>query len=81
MSATVVFAGPQEIFEKGNAAYAEGNYTSAKDAYELLVLDDNISAELFYNLGNTYFKLGENANKNTHLPWFDLVDCFWKYVF
>lgn len=61
LSASLLFAGPQDIFEKGNTAYAEGNYASAKDAYEVLIFDDNLSAELFFNLGNTYFKLGENA--------------------
>lgn len=61
LSTSILFAGPQAIFEKANTAYAEGNYTAAKDAYELLVFDDKTSAELFYNLGNTYFKLGENA--------------------
>jgi len=44
-----------------NAAYAEGKFEQAKVDYVQLVDSHEYSAELFYNLGNTWFKLGDQG--------------------
>jgi len=44
-----------------NAAYAEGKFEQAKVGYVQLVDSREYSAELFYNLGNTWFKLGDQG--------------------
>jgi tetratricopeptide (TPR) repeat protein len=44
-----------------NAAYAEGKFEQAKVDYIQLVNSREYSAELFYNLGNTWFKLGDQG--------------------
>lgn len=46
-------------FATGNTAYANGDYEAALKAYNKLVADEQLSASLFYNLGNTYYKLDE----------------------
>ena len=50
---------PQSIIAEGNMAYTEGLYTDAIDSY-LEVADAGFEApELFYNLGNAYFKMND----------------------
>ena len=44
-----------------NAAYAQGKFEQAKVDYVQLVDSREYSAELFYNLGNTWFKLGDQG--------------------
>lgn len=46
------------LFAQANANYAEGNYTEAVEQYKE-VLAEQPSAEVYYNLGNAYFKQGE----------------------
>jgi len=41
--------------------YAEGKYEQAISIYKSLLSDENESAELFYNIGNAYYKNGETA--------------------
>lgn len=47
-------------FQAANALYAGGNYADAAQAY-LLIVSEQPSAEVYYNLGNAYFKMGEVA--------------------
>lgn len=49
----------QEIFERGNQLYQEGDFAAAIDAYEAVRSAGFESAALHYNLGNAYFKSGE----------------------
>ena len=51
----------QSTFEEANTLYADGNYTDAIAAYEYL-LQEKPTAELFYNLGNAYFRQNELAH-------------------
>ncbi|MEZ4979131.1 MAG: tetratricopeptide repeat protein [Chitinophagales bacterium] len=52
----------QEVsFESANAAYETGNYTEAIVQYQELVDQSFQSKNLFYNLGNAYFKNNELA--------------------
>ena len=44
-------------FEQGNAAYAEGNYEQALTFYSQIVESGMESADLYYNLANTYYKM------------------------
>ena len=46
---------------QGNEQYADGNYDSALTLYSTVVNSDFASANLFYNLGSTYFKLNQLA--------------------
>lgn len=42
-------------------AYADGNYADAASRYEALIKSRGDAAEVYYNLGNTYYKLGRIA--------------------
>ncbi|MDZ7725817.1 MAG: tetratricopeptide repeat protein [candidate division KSB1 bacterium] len=55
-----VLYGQQQVeylFEKGNDLYKDGSYEKAIEVYESIVANDYESAELYYNLGNAYYKL------------------------
>jgi len=49
----------EEIFERGNQLYQDGDFAGAVDAYEAVRSAGFESAALHYNLGNAYFKSGE----------------------
>lgn len=47
----------QKLFKEGNEAYKSGNYTKAIESYlQLISLHGLASPQVFYNLGNAYFK-------------------------
>ena len=48
-----------EDFRLANEAYREGDFAKALNLYEALLDADWESSALYYNLGNTYFRLGE----------------------
>ncbi|MEZ5358474.1 MAG: tetratricopeptide repeat protein [Candidatus Zixiibacteriota bacterium] len=45
-------------FEKGNEYYANGEFKQAIGEYEKILQADYQSAEVYYNLGNAYFRQG-----------------------
>lgn len=51
----------QNNFEKANKLYQAAQYQEAVEAYQLLVKDNQQSAELYYNMANCYFKLNQVA--------------------
>ena len=51
----------QNNFDKANKLYQEAKYQEALDAYQLLINDNQHSAELYYNMGNCAFKLHQVA--------------------
>ncbi|MCV9927768.1 tetratricopeptide repeat protein [Flavobacterium sp. LS1R49] len=52
----------QSSFEKGNTLYQESKYEQAAQEYENVIkVDKKQSAELYYNLGNCYYKLNKVA--------------------
>ena len=51
--------GQDALFERGNSLYQEGNYESASEVYLQIVNAGYESSELFFNIGNTYFKRGD----------------------
>ena len=50
--------GPQEQAE---TFYREGKYQEAAAVYKNILAGGRESAGLYYNLGNCYYKLGENT--------------------
>jgi len=59
LTTQVFFA--QNGFEKGNDLYQNGKYDLAVKAYESVLAANKQSAELYFNLGNSYYKLNEIA--------------------
>ena len=45
--------------EVGDSAYANGDYQAAIDVYQAILADNSVSPEIFYNLGNAYYKTSE----------------------
>lgn len=52
-------AAQEEIFERGNQLYQEGDYAAAVEAYEAVLAAGFDGADLHYNLGNAHFKAGD----------------------
>ncbi|HWL51379.1 MAG TPA: tetratricopeptide repeat protein [Chthoniobacteraceae bacterium] len=52
-------AGFEQRFEAANQAYAKGGYEAARDQYRSIVAEGGWSANLFYNLGNAEYRLGD----------------------
>lgn len=50
------------LFEKGNQAYNNKQYEKALNSYLQIKNKKDISADLYYNIGNTYFRLNDYAN-------------------
>ncbi|HCR04428.1 MAG TPA: hypothetical protein DIU18_04510 [Gemmatimonadetes bacterium] len=51
--------GQEEMFELGNQLYQEDDFAGAIDAYGAVLEAGWESPDLYYNLGNSYFKIGE----------------------
>jgi tetratricopeptide (TPR) repeat protein len=49
----------QTDFEKANQEYAQGRFKESISSYEALVRTGQWSANLFYDLGNAYFRAGD----------------------
>lgn len=50
-------------WDAGIEAYSNKDYAAAVEAFENIVALDYASAEVYYNLANAYFRLGQRANK------------------
>lgn len=48
-----------ELFEKGLAAYQKKQYPEARDAFQQLIEQKNLSPEVLHNLALTYFQLDQ----------------------
>src|SRR3954471_19078536 len=55
---TPLHAAGEADFAKANAAYAEGRFEEAAAGYESLVREGHSHANLFYDLGNAWYRLG-----------------------
>jgi tetratricopeptide (TPR) repeat protein len=51
----------QNGFDRGNELYQKGNYIEAVKAYESVLKGNKQSAELYFNIGNCYYKLNKVA--------------------
>lgn len=49
-------------FEKANNLYANGKYKEAVEIYQSIEKQNAVSFELFYNIGNCYYRLNDIAN-------------------
>src|SRR5690606_40201598 len=49
------------FFEKGNSLYNQGEYQAAIEEYLKISENGEHSSELYYNLGNAYYKLNQIA--------------------
>ena len=53
---------PQEsLFAEGNRLYQEGDFAAAAASYDAVIDGGFESAEVYYNLGNAHYHLGETA--------------------
>src|SRR5436190_9507947 len=59
LSATSSFAQAEGDFTKANQEYAQGHFPEAISGYEAVVSAGKWSANLFYDLGNAYFRTGD----------------------
>ncbi|GAA4311019.1 tetratricopeptide repeat protein [Pontixanthobacter gangjinensis] len=55
------FTQNEALFEEANAAYQDGNYEAAINTYEQIIDNGEISAELYFNLGNAHYKMNHVA--------------------
>lgn len=46
----------QTEFLNANELYAKGNYEAAIEKYQTILATNNISSDIYYNLGNCYYK-------------------------
>lgn len=51
----------QESLKQANEAYAQEDYIKAIELYEQTAREQGVSADLYYNLGNAYYKHNEYA--------------------
>ena len=50
---------PDSLVMQGNTAYNEGRYQQAAEYYQAVIGKGYVSSDLYYNLGNSYFKLND----------------------
>jgi len=50
---------PEQLFQQGNMQYQQGNLAAAKDLYEKILASGYVSGDLYYNLGNTFYRAGD----------------------
>ena len=55
----VAFGQNETLFNQATEAYNEGAYQKAVDNYLEILDNGQHSAELYYNLGNSYYKLNQ----------------------
>lgn len=63
---SILSAQPQDYFAKANEHYQRGEFEQALSLYDSIYQQGWESAALHYNLGNTYFKLGELGSSILH---------------
>jgi len=56
----------QSLFTKANTAYASDSITKAIALYDSILVSERESSELYYNLGNCYYKNKDWANAIWH---------------
>jgi tetratricopeptide (TPR) repeat protein len=49
---------PESTFQQANQLYQQGKVVEAKDLYETILRNGYVSGDLYYNLGNAYYKAG-----------------------
>ena len=59
---SLTYSQNSELFDQGNDFYNQGQYFEAIEKYNLILKNGSHSDELYYNLGNSYYKLNDIAN-------------------
>ena len=59
VASTSMAQSSQQLMQKGNDAYGKGDYEAAVEAYNAVLTSGQQSAELYYNLGNAYYRQDE----------------------
>jgi tetratricopeptide (TPR) repeat protein len=59
ITAAGAVAADDNLFATANQAYAEGHFDRAAEGYEKLINSGNCNANLFYDLGNARYRLGD----------------------
>ena len=54
-----VEASPEQLWDRANTAYVNGDYHAAAEIYEGILAQGLSSVKLYYNLANAYFKEGQ----------------------
>ena len=57
---------PQTAFFHANSLYTQGQYAGAIEAYEAVLQSDLVSGNIYFNLGNAYFKTGRIGRAILH---------------
>ena len=60
-AATAFCQSPMELAGQGDDSYRMGEYQAAIESYEAVLAAGQTSAELYYNLGNAYYREGQMA--------------------
>lgn len=58
---TLGFSQNEQLFDEATTFYNQGEYTKAANNYLKILENGDHSAELYFNLGNTYYKLNKIA--------------------
>ena len=56
----------EHMFDQGNKQYTDENYSAAISLYDSILTSGSESSELYYNLGNCYYKTNDWANAIWH---------------
>jgi tetratricopeptide (TPR) repeat protein len=64
LSSTIFVAqtSTKSLFDNANLLYKEGKFEEAIKLYKQIEAKDSVSSTLYYNLGNSYYKLNNVAN-------------------
>lgn len=57
----ILNASPLTDFHEANSCYEKGEFVKAADLYQKIIDEGYESGEIYYNLGNTHYKLGNIA--------------------
>jgi tetratricopeptide (TPR) repeat protein len=52
----------QDTIQQANEAYAKGDFQTAANLYESVIKENGTSAAVYFNLGNSYYKLNKVAS-------------------
>lgn len=61
ISFSFIFANAQSLDEKADQAYSEGDFQQALELYQQAATENGVSSMLYYNMGNTYYRLDSIA--------------------
>tara|TARA_B100001996_G_scaffold368151_1_gene340399 strand:- start:89 stop:883 length:795 start_codon:yes stop_codon:yes gene_type:complete len=60
-NATIINDSNEDLFKKGNDLYNNGLYEEAIESYQKIIDDDFHSSEVYFNMANSFYKIGSIA--------------------